>query len=110
MCEIKLTAYVLLLTCSIQLSRAKTTQEQKTKFLDMHNELREKIRKCTLSGQPPVRGNYELMTWDEAVEAQAQKWSDNCIFGHGELKGVGQNAAVAGSVEQIQSEALLLAS
>ncbi|GAA47944.1 pathogenesis-related protein PR-1 type [Clonorchis sinensis] len=100
MFEIKLTAYVLILTCSIQLSHTKTTPEQKKKFLDMHNELREKIRNCTLPGQPPVRGTYELMTWDEAVEAQAQRWSDNCKFGHGELAGVGQNAAIAGSLEQ----------
>ncbi|OON18694.1 hypothetical protein X801_05447, partial [Opisthorchis viverrini] len=38
--------------------------------------------------------------WDSTVEAQAQKWADKCLFGHGELQGVGQNVAIASSVER----------
>ncbi|KER21617.1 hypothetical protein T265_10111 [Opisthorchis viverrini] len=99
MSKVRFARYVLLLLL-IQPSRERTSYDQRQTFLTMHNHLRDEIRTCKLRGQPPVKGPYEPMAWDSTVEAQAQKWADKCLFGHGELQGVGQNVAIASSVER----------
>ncbi|GAA47945.1 GLIPR1-like protein 1 [Clonorchis sinensis] len=99
MFNVRFSGYLLLLVGFIQPSREQTTEDQRQKFLKFHNDLRDKIRKCELPGQPPAKAPYEPMVWDTAVEAQAQKWADKCLFSHGETDGVGQNIAIAGSVE-----------
>ncbi|KER19381.1 hypothetical protein T265_15563, partial [Opisthorchis viverrini] len=99
MFKVRFAGYVLLLVGFTQPSREQTTDAQRQKLLKYHNDLRDKIRSCQLPGQPPVKGPYEPMVWDSDVEAQAQRWADNCKFAHGELEGVGQNAAVASNLE-----------
>lgn len=82
----------------------------KTAILDKHNELRRKVAKGEetngINGAQPAAANMKKMVWNEELEAVAQRWADQCKFGHDEkrekLDGtyVGQNAYWGGNSQQ----------
>nr|CAH8865328.1 unnamed protein product [Trichobilharzia regenti] len=99
---------LLFITCSMLLSSidGKMNQEMRDKFLTLHNNAREAVRKGLLRGQPaaifmkPLKYNLEL-------EEKAQILSDQCRVGHdtaaernvSSFSYVGQNWAGAGNIE-----------
>ena len=73
------------------------TAASKQAILDKHNELRRKVAKGEESGQPGA-ANMRKLVWNNELEAVAQRWSDQCNFGHDSVRDkldgtkVGQNA------------------
>jgi len=73
------------------------TEEGKANILERHNQLRRRVANGEETGQPPASNMRELV-WDPELEAIAQRWVDQCTFGHdskrNKLDGtyVGQNA------------------
>lgn len=57
-----------------------------------------RIAKGEEPGQPPAADMMEVV-WDEEMEEIAQRWTDQCAFGHDSTRGLldgtycGQNAA-----------------
>ncbi|KAA0196936.1 hypothetical protein FBUS_06530 [Fasciolopsis buskii] len=91
----------LLLMLSKSIAREVETLEQlNEKMLKWHNELRTKVLKCKLEGQPPAKVMPNL-TYDPNLARTAQKWADKCVIGHdkdsernpGGYTQVGQNFA-----------------
>lgn len=76
------------------------TDQGRTMVLDKHNELRSKLARGEEAGQPTA-ANMRRLTWSAELEAVAQRWADQCTFGHDKVKTkqdgtyVGQNAFVA---------------
>ena len=83
----------------------------KQAILDKHNELRRRVAKGEETGginaPQPGATNMKKMVWNTELEAIAQRWSDQCTFGHdserNKLDGtsVGQNAYWTGSNQQV---------
>jgi len=71
----------------------------KQAILDKHNELRRKVAKGEEAGQPAA-ANMKQMVWNDELEAIAQRWADQCEFGHDSVRtkldgtSVGQNAYI----------------
>jgi len=89
------------------------TQAAKDAVLSKHNELRRKVAKGEEAGQPGA-GNMRELVWDEELEAMAQRWADQCTFGHklGPLLDgtkVGQNVASASNWKQLSMEDIVKA-
>jgi len=57
------------------------TEEERAELVKFHNDLRRRIAKGEEPGQPPAANMME-MVWDEEMEAIAQRWTDQCDFGH----------------------------
>lgn len=78
------------------------SKDAKQAILDKHNALRRKVAKGeeTFNNQPKAADMRE-MVWNDELEAVAQRWSDQCTFGHDKdrkkLDGtyVGQNAFIS---------------
>lgn len=73
------------------------TEELKKVILDHHNVLRQNVAKGKQSPQPEA-SNMVQLTWDNELEKIAQRWANQCIFGHDSCKNtenstVGQNIA-----------------
>jgi len=74
------------------------TEEERAELVKAHNDLRRRIAKGEEPGQPPAANMMEVV-WDEEMEEIAQRWTDQCDFGHDSnrrlLDGTycGQNAA-----------------
>merc|ERR1711890_76714 len=83
--------------CSGKTILRQMTQEGRDAILARHNELRRRVAKGEESGQPAAADMRELV-WDPELEIIAQRWADQCTFGHdssrNKLDGtyVGQNA------------------
>ncbi|TGZ58570.1 hypothetical protein CRM22_009571 [Opisthorchis felineus] len=96
----KIAVYTLILSILILPSKEQLSQKDKDTLLRMHNEARDKIRSCKLPGQPPVKGTYLPMVWDDEIAEFAQKWSENCVLEHGgKPPGTGQNLAGVWSID-----------
>ena len=59
----------------------------KSAILDKHNELRRRVAKGEetngLNGVgQPAAANMKKMVWNAELEAVAQRWADQCKFGH----------------------------
>ncbi|CAL8099530.1 unnamed protein product [Calicophoron daubneyi] len=57
------------------------TEDKKRQLLDLHNELRDKIRACEVEGQPPAKQMGSLV-WNEQLANKAQNLADQCRVGH----------------------------
>ena len=59
------------------------SSEAKQAMLDKHNELRRKVaRGEETSGPQPAASNMRKLVWSPELEAVAQRWADQCTFGH----------------------------
>jgi len=94
-------------TCSAQTIFRELSADAKQAILDKHNELRRKVAKgeetAGAPGPQPAAANMRKLVWNTELEAVAQRWADQCQFGHdssrNKLDGtaVGQNAYWGGS-------------
>jgi len=92
------------------------SEESKAAILDKHNELRRRVAKGEETGginpPQPQAANMRKLVWSDELEAIAQRWSDQCTFGHDSSRNtldgtyVGQNAYYsATSLQQSEAEA-----
>ena len=68
-------------------------------ILSRHNELRQRVAEGSESnGDQPYASDMMRMTWNTELAEVAQRWADQCTFGHDEERSkcdgtyVGQNA------------------
>merc|ERR1711911_96327 len=57
------------------------TEDAKTAILDRHNMLRAKVANGQEPGQPAA-ANMQKLVWNTELETIAQRWADQCEFGH----------------------------
>ncbi|VDP89876.1 unnamed protein product [Echinostoma caproni] len=90
-----------------RVSAAPTEKDElNSKMLQMHNEVRQKALMCKIPGQPQA-STMPNLKYDQELADLAQKWADNCTFGHDDktqrqtslYKQVGQNFAGHSSFE-----------
>jgi len=84
----------------------------KAAILDRHNDLRRKVAKGEEVGginpPQPAAANMRKMVWNEELELIAQRWADQCTFGHDSVRTkldgtqVGQNAFIGYSSAQAE--------
>jgi len=81
-------------------------------ILDMHNELRSRVAKGEEAGQPKA-SDMRALVWNNELEAVAQRWADQCTFGHDSNRAmldgtsVGQNAYMSMSSQVSTSEEMM---
>jgi len=91
-------------SCSANTIFKTLSTEGKAAILDRHNLLRRKVAKGEETGginapQPPA-ANMKKMIWNTELEEIAQRWADQCEFGHDSVRtkldgtSVGQNAFI----------------
>lgn len=83
-------------SCSSKTMYRELSESAKAAILDKHNELRRKVAKGEEWGQPAA-ANMKKMYWNTELETVAQRWADQCDFGHDDERckddgtSVGQN-------------------
>merc|ERR1712080_413514 len=88
------------------------TEAGRSLILAKHNELRSKVAKGEEPGQPKAT-NMRKLVWSAELEAIAQRWTDQCDYGHdtdrNKLDGtyVGQNAFRGSSSQSNTVEELM---
>ena len=97
--------------CASKTEVRELSDSAKQAILDKHNELRRRVAKGEETGginaPQPGATNMKKMVWNTELEAIAQRWSDQCTFGHdserNKLDGtsVGQNAYWGASTQQV---------
>jgi len=82
-------------------------EQGKSNILERHNKLRQKVANGEeTNGAQPSASNMRKMTWNDELAAIAQRWTDQCTFGHDSSRNtasgtyVGQNAYYSGSSRQ----------
>lgn len=87
-------------------------QAGKDTILLRHNELRQKVAKGMEENQPAA-GNMRKLVWNEELEIIAQRWTDQCVFDHDELRSkldgssAGQNAYLGKSSAEKTKEQVM---
>jgi len=83
-------------------------QAAKDMIVKVHNELRNKVAMGNeTNGAQPQAANMRKMVWDDELATIAQRWTDQCKFGHDHLRNlcdgtyVGQNAYWGASSRQM---------
>jgi len=102
--------------CAAKTTGKAFTAAGKKLILDKHNELRRKVAKGEEkeNKQQPKASNMREMVWNDELAAVAQRWADQCTFGHDKnrkkLDGtyVGQNAYMASSSQESDLDAIML--
>jgi len=101
-------------TCAAKTHERELTASAKVAIVDRHNEVRRKVAKGEESnGNQPAASNMRMLKWNEELATTAQRWADQCTFGHdtarNKLDGtyVGQNAYFKGSSTKKDKEALM---
>merc|ERR1712080_54462 len=90
------------------------TTAGKDLILQKHNELRSKVASGNEAGQPAAT-NMRRLVWNQELETVAQRWADQCTFGHDDSRNkidgtyVGQNAYIAYNSRASTQEALMAA-
>lgn len=87
-------------------------QAGKDTMLLRHNQLRQKVANGEEENQPAA-GNMRKLVWNEELEMIAQRWSDQCVFDHDEVRSkldgspAGQNAYLGkSSAEKTKDEVM----
>merc|ERR1719228_3071687 len=77
-------------SCSSKTIFRTLSNEAKTVILDKHNELRRKVAKGEETGginaPQPGAANMKKMVWNTELEEIAQRWADQCTFGHDSVR------------------------
>ncbi|XP_043468656.1 venom allergen 5-like [Leptopilina heterotoma] len=80
------------------------TSAQQNEIVNIHNEFRQRVAKGNEGrgnpGPQPRARNMPNMAWDSEIANVAQRWANQCKFGHDTCRnvrrfGVGQNVAMA---------------
>jgi len=88
------------------------TTAGKDLILQKHNELRSKVASGNEAGQPAAT-NMRRLVWNDELEAVAQRWADQCTFGHDSSRNkvdgtyVGQNAYISMSSQTTTQQAIM---
>jgi len=84
------------------------------RIVSRHNELRERVASGSeTNGDQPGASDMLKMTWSEELAAVAQRWADQCTFGHDDDRNkcdgtyVGQNAYSAWNSQESTWEGLM---
>jgi len=101
--------------CAAKTTGKAFTPAGKKLILDKHNELRRKVAKGeeTEVNAQPKASNMREMVWSDELAAIAQRWADQCEFGHDanrkKLDGtyVGQNAYMSSSSRESDLDAIM---
>ena len=67
--------------CAAKTEFRQLSAAAKAAILDKHNELRRRVAKGEETAQPAA-ANMKMMEWNEELETVAQRWADQCNFGH----------------------------
>ncbi|XP_019866641.1 ancylostoma secreted protein [Aethina tumida] len=68
-------------SCPYGIMRSGVNNDEKNTIINMHNDVRIKVARGELSGQP--RGvNLKRMSWDDCLANEAQRIANNCEFKH----------------------------
>ena len=100
-------------TCTAKTISREFSEEGKQIILDKHNDLRRRVAKGEEGGQPEA-SNMKKLVWSNQLAAVAQRWADQCTFGHDSERSktdgtyVGQNAFF-GSASQVSDKAAIMA-
>ena len=102
--------------CAAKTTGKAFTVAGKKLILEKHNELRRKVAKGEEKDaqQQPKASNMREMVWNDELAAVAQRWADQCEFGHDKnrkkLDGtyVGQNAYMSSSSRESDLDAIML--
>jgi len=85
-----------------------------SRIVDRHNELRQKVASgMETNGDQPGASDMLKMTWNEELAAVAQRWADQCTFGHDDDRNkcdgtyVGQNAYSSWNSQESTWEGLM---
>ncbi|XP_015121021.1 venom allergen 3 [Diachasma alloeum] len=100
-----------------QLGRRGLTQGEKNALLNRHNWYRAYVASGRETrgapGPQPAARNLGPLTWNDEVAAIAQRWADQCNYGHDRCRNtaddtyVGQNVAYIGWSDRWRNESLL---
>lgn len=101
---------------SCDLTFSGLTEEGKAALLDRHNSLRSRValgqETAGLPGPQPGASNMRKLVWDEELATIAQRWTDQCTFGHDDERSLldgtytGQNAYWASSSVESTEDAV----
>ncbi|XP_053971090.1 venom allergen 3-like [Hylaeus volcanicus] len=89
------------------------TNSEKDEIVNKHNELRQFVaRGAEHRGNPgpqPAASNMKIMSWDDELATVAQRWANQCNFGHDSCRSVerfvvGQNVASTSTTGQQNSK------
>ncbi|PSN50515.1 hypothetical protein C0J52_14364 [Blattella germanica] len=92
--------------CNTIKFRGVTSDSDKQAVVDIHNQLRSKValgkETAGKPGPQPSAANMEKLSWDDELATVAQRWADQCDFGHDSCRKdsrfyVGQNAYIGSS-------------
>jgi len=80
-------------TCPAPIRRG-VTNGDKNVIVSLHNKLRSQVAlgqefRGVVGSQPPAANMLE-MTWDDELAVVAQRWADQCQFGHDSIRNVGR--------------------
>ncbi|PNF13786.1 hypothetical protein B7P43_G12434 [Cryptotermes secundus] len=80
--------------CGQPIHSGVTSNSDKQKIVDAHNNLRRKVAKGQeTQGKPgpqPSAANMKKISWDNELATVAQRWADQCSFGHDACRNVGR--------------------
>jgi len=101
--------------CAAKTTGKEFTAAGKKLILDKHNELRRKVARGEEKDAKaqPKASNMREMVWNDELAAIAQRWADQCTFGHDKnrkkLDGtyVGQNAYMSSSSRESDLDAIM---
>ena len=99
--------------CQSKATGRELTETGKNIILEKHNELRRKVSTGEESSQPAA-SNMRKLVWNDELAAVAQRWTDQCTFGHDSKRNkidgtyVGQNAYVSMSSAEADMDTLMM--
>jgi len=101
--------------CAAETTKKDFTAAGKKLIVDKHNELRRKVARGEEKDAmaQPKASNMREMVWNDELAAIAQRWADQCTFGHDEnrkkLDGtyVGQNVYMSYSFTDLDLDTIM---
>jgi hypothetical protein len=103
-------------TCAAQTLSKGLDDTAKQEIVNKHNELRRQVAKGYENrgspGPQPAASDMLLMVWDDELATIAQRWADQCTFGHDNERSisegsVGQNTYITYNSAEMSDSAIL---